>query len=376
MSEFAAFARGSICSTFLDSVPLMEIARPTSTVGMALSVLMNRRKEWEDTFVKIFGVPVDGEVGLPKKIGALYAVRPRCGRSGLRHPPPLGPSARHSTPALLYHPPPVTVHYYACDFCEAHVDSPWSHITHACPVFLLRVQWAFVRLLATLPKQVGSYLANGTTLVQPSSAMAIAVVLETDHQVPKPLSPLHMTVYTPSGLFSRPEEIRTPRPSARDHVRLILETMADHSRTLVDPLLVLDTLEWPTRPTPSLNPHVHVLAAKKVLPLSVAFLARWTTCHLQSWRMVAGGLLPMRMPPPPPTHLLLGPRSDLCGATQRPRALDGSLCPIPPEPPDRSDLHPQRARCASAGGEGHGYTSRARPCTAVECCGRPHTTTT
>ena len=202
--------------------------------------------------------------------------------------------------ALLYHPPPVTVHYYACDFCEAHVDSPWSHIAHACPVFLLRVQWAFVRLLATLPKQVGSYLADGTTLIQPSTATAIAVALETDHQVPKPLSPLHMTVYTPSGLVSRPEEIRTPHPSARDRVRLILETMADHSRTLVDLLLVLDTLEWPTRPTPSLNPHVHVLTAKKVLPLSVAFLARWTTCHLQGWRMVAGGLLPMRMPPPPP----------------------------------------------------------------------------
>ena len=202
--------------------------------------------------------------------------------------------------ALLYHPPPVTVHYYTCDFCEAHVDSPWSHVAHVCPVFLLRVQWAFVRRLSTLPKQVGSYLADGSTLVQPSSATAIAVALETDHQVPKPLSPLHVTVYTPSGLVSHPGELQTRRPSARDHVRLILETMADHSRTLVDLLLVPDTLEWPARPTPSLNPHIHVLTAEKVLPLSVAFLARWTTCHLQGWRMVTGGLLPMRMPPPPP----------------------------------------------------------------------------
>ena len=38
---------------------------------MALSVLMDTRKEWEDTFAKKFGLPVDGEVGLPKMIGAL-----------------------------------------------------------------------------------------------------------------------------------------------------------------------------------------------------------------------------------------------------------------------------------------------------------------
>ena len=87
MSDFAAFARGSICSTFIDSVPLIEIARATSTVEMALSVLMDGRKEWEDTFVKKFGVPVDGEVGLPKMIGVFLrdgAVQPRCGGSGLR----------------------------------------------------------------------------------------------------------------------------------------------------------------------------------------------------------------------------------------------------------------------------------------------------
>ena len=140
---------------------------------------------------------------------------------------------RHSTPPAgpAVPPAPVTVHYYACDFCEAHVDSPWSHIAHACPVFLLRVQWAFVRLLATLPKQVGSYLADGTTLVQPSSAMAIAVAVETDHQAPKPLSPLHMTVYTPSGLVSRPEEIRTPRPSTRP----CSSHSGDHGRPLAHP---------------------------------------------------------------------------------------------------------------------------------------------
>ena len=82
MSDFAAFARGSICSTFIDSVPLIESARATSTVEMALSVLMDRRKEWEDTFVKKFGVPVDSEVGLPKMIGA-FCVMARCSMGAL-----------------------------------------------------------------------------------------------------------------------------------------------------------------------------------------------------------------------------------------------------------------------------------------------------
>ena len=78
VSDFTAFARGSICSTFIDSVPLIEIARATSPVEMTLSVLMDRRKEWEATFTKKFGVPVDGEVGLPKMIGA-FCVMAQCG---------------------------------------------------------------------------------------------------------------------------------------------------------------------------------------------------------------------------------------------------------------------------------------------------------
>ena len=75
--DFAAFARGSICCTFIDSVPLIEIPRATSTVEMAPSVLMDRRKEWEDTFVKKFGVPVNGEVGLPKMVGP-FCVMAQC----------------------------------------------------------------------------------------------------------------------------------------------------------------------------------------------------------------------------------------------------------------------------------------------------------
>ena len=77
MSDLAAFARVNICSTFIDSVPLTEIVRATSTVEMALSLLMHRRKEWEDTFIKKFGVPVDGEVELPKMIAA-FCVMAQC----------------------------------------------------------------------------------------------------------------------------------------------------------------------------------------------------------------------------------------------------------------------------------------------------------
>ena len=77
VSDFAAFARGSICSTSFDSVPFIENARATSAVEMALSVLMDKRKEWVDPFFKKFGVPVDVEVGLPKMIGP-FCVMAQC----------------------------------------------------------------------------------------------------------------------------------------------------------------------------------------------------------------------------------------------------------------------------------------------------------
>ena len=44
---------------------------------MALSVLMDMRKESEDTFTTKFGVPMDGEVGLPRMIGA-FCVMAQC----------------------------------------------------------------------------------------------------------------------------------------------------------------------------------------------------------------------------------------------------------------------------------------------------------
>ena len=105
-------------------------------------------------------------------------------------------------------------------------------------------------------------------------------------------------VYSPSGLIHRnPPPPRTADATgSRDAVKIVLEEM-NPARPLADLLMVPDTLEWPTRPHPALNPHV--LHPRAVLPLSVAFLVRWTACHLQSWRMNAGGRLPMRLPPPP-----------------------------------------------------------------------------
>ena len=40
--------------------------------------------------------------------------------------------------ALLYPPPPVTVDYHTCDFCDTHVDPLWPQISHACSAYLLR----------------------------------------------------------------------------------------------------------------------------------------------------------------------------------------------------------------------------------------------
>ena len=44
---------------------------------MVAKKLLERRKKWEDTFVKKFGVPVDSQVGVPKMIGA-FCVMVQC----------------------------------------------------------------------------------------------------------------------------------------------------------------------------------------------------------------------------------------------------------------------------------------------------------
>ena len=228
----------------------------------------------------------------------------RCGVLGPPpelHPPQGAPSARLALAgATVSPPPPTSVHYYTCDYCDAHVDHPWSHVACSCPTFLVRSQWAFVRLLATVPKLAGSYLPDGTNVVQPASNNSITVKLETDLHTPSPLPPHRWTVFSPFGLVRSAHPSSAAEDGTSDRVRVVLEAMVDGSPSLTDLLMVLDTLEWPTRPSSTLNPHVSELCAH-VLPLSVVFLARWNTCHLQHWRMQAGGRLPMRMPPPPPT---------------------------------------------------------------------------
>ena len=53
-------------------------------------------------------------------------------------------------------------------------------------------------LLATLPRLPGSYLPDGTSLLQPASGSALAVALEVDTQVLTPLHPHRVSVYSPS----------------------------------------------------------------------------------------------------------------------------------------------------------------------------------
>ena len=77
VAHFAAFARGNICSTFIDSVRHIKIARATLTVEMALSLLWERKKELEDTFMKKVAVPVHNMVGLPKMMGA-FCIMAQC----------------------------------------------------------------------------------------------------------------------------------------------------------------------------------------------------------------------------------------------------------------------------------------------------------
>ena len=139
--------------------------------------------------------------------------------------------------------------------------------------------------------------------------------------------------------------------------------MVDHTRTLTDLLMVLDTLEFPARPRPSLNPHMPVLTAGVVLPLSVAFLARWVTCHLQAWRMIAGGVLSMRRHPPP--CLPVGTPGHIRGPPRAPRPLRGTSpsCSLGPSP--GAHHHSPGSLFTSGDSTTHGHASSSGPCAAV-----------
>ena len=95
VTSFAAFTSGFVCALFIDSEPMIEIARAASKVKMALAVVPGRRKEWEDAFMKKLEVLLDSEVGLPKMIGA-FCVMVQCEldveRVGSVQPVPNSPS--------------------------------------------------------------------------------------------------------------------------------------------------------------------------------------------------------------------------------------------------------------------------------------------
>ena len=196
--------------------------------------------------------------------------------------------------ALTFRPPPVTVHYYSYDFCDTHMDHPRFHVTHACPAFLQRGQWAFVRLLVTLAKLSDSYLPKGTTMIQPKGGTFVSVAMDTDKGLPAapPPPPLHkIVVFSPMGLV---HYIHTPDCQCTRFQRRSPDGARGNGKAcspLANLLMILDTLEWPTRPHPTLNSHVEITRPQSVLPLSVALFAQWMVCHLQIWRMLAGGCL-------------------------------------------------------------------------------------
>ena len=61
VDDFAVFSKGTICSQFIDSVPMLEKARAASQVEMKLSVLLERRSEWEANFVAKYGIELGHE---------------------------------------------------------------------------------------------------------------------------------------------------------------------------------------------------------------------------------------------------------------------------------------------------------------------------
>ena len=89
----------------------------------------------------------------------------------------------------MFCPRPISAHHYSCDLCGAYVDHPWFGVAHACPDFLRKSRWAFLRLLATLPKFLGSYMSYSTTMVQPTRGTSMSVSMESDKGLPAPPPP-------------------------------------------------------------------------------------------------------------------------------------------------------------------------------------------
>ena len=67
---FDMFCKAEVCSNFIDSVPMLQVARNNANVEMALSILGGRPGMWEELFIKKRGLLLDGLVGLVKAIAA------------------------------------------------------------------------------------------------------------------------------------------------------------------------------------------------------------------------------------------------------------------------------------------------------------------
>ena len=128
---------------------------------------------------------------------------------------------------------------------------------HSCPVFLMRCMWALVHLLTLFPKPPGAHILDRRALVLPKHRQAVAFALESDPHALPPLTPYSSTLFSPSGLeMHTGQEGHFSGRVCHNAVCLVLQTMADNTRRLTDLLMVLDTLKFPLRVSPSLNTHL------------------------------------------------------------------------------------------------------------------------
>ena len=171
VDDFAVFSKGTICSQFIDSVPMLEIARVASQVEMKLSVLLERRSEWEANFVAKYGIKL-GEVGLVKMIDS-FCVMAQCDLDVASlgcvkmAPPPQQPQAM--SPELLELKQLVEGQaivmeglrkQLAAVTAKAEAESKWkmAKVPPLCKAEVLKVreldskpQWVFASLLALSP---------------------------------------------------------------------------------------------------------------------------------------------------------------------------------------------------------------------------------
>ena len=73
--------------------------------------------------------------------------------------------------------------------------------------------------------------------------------------------------------------------------------------------MLLDTLEFPLRVSPSLNPHIHIVTSTHHAPPLSSCGCPVGDLSFAGLVMVTNGLLPLPIPPPPPLKQV-GPSGD------------------------------------------------------------------